>query len=348
MAKFKIILLKHSYTSTEVERQIVEGAGGEFIDAENCSEDEALRLCEEADGILVRWLKITPPHIKRFRRCKIIVRYGVGTDNVDVDAATEAGIIVGHVPNYCLDEVSTHAIALLFACVRNIVTTHKRVERGGWDVNPVEPIWRVAGRTLGLVGLGNIGQLVARKMSGWGVNLLANDPFVEKSRADALGVKLVDLETLCREADYISLHVPLLPETRHLISQKELAWMKPGVILINTARGPVVDTKALLVALREGRIARAALDVFEDEPPPPDSPLRMHARVVLTDHVAWYSEESQIELKMTAAQEAVRVCTGGLPLSLANPAVLGRLGRLEEWSPNDTVKWQLKRLAKLS
>ena len=124
--------------------------------------------------------------------------------------------------------------------------------------------------------------------------------------------------------------------------------MKPGVILINTARGPVVDTKALLVALREGRIARAALDVFEDEPPPPDSPLRTHARVVLTDHVAWYSEESQIELKMTAAQEAVRVCTGGLPLSLANPAVLGRLGRLEEWSPNDTVKWQLKRLAKLS
>ena len=348
MPKFKIILLKHSYASIEIERQIVEEAGGEFIDAENCSETEALRVCEEADGILVRWLKITPAHIKRFRRCKIIVRYGVGTDNVDVDAATEAGIIVGHIPSYCLDEVSTHAIALLLACVRNIVTTHKKIERGGWDVNPAEPIWRVAGRTLGLVGLGNIGQLVARKMSGWGVNLLATDPFVEKSRADALGVKLVALETLCRESDYISLHVPLLPETRHLISQKEFAWMKPGVILINTARGPVVDTKALLVALREGRMARAGLDVFEDEPPPPDSPLRADARIILTDHVAWYSEESQIELKRTAAQEAVRVCTGGLPLSLANPTVLDRLGRLAEWSPNDTVKWQLKRLQKLS
>ena len=124
--------------------------------------------------------------------------------------------------------------------------------------------------------------------------------------------------------------------------------MKPSVILINTARGPVVDTKALLIALREGRIARAGLDVFEDEPPPPDSPLRADDRVVLTDHVAWYSEESQIELKRTAAQEAVRVCTGGLPLSLANPRVLDRLGRLAEWSPNDTVKWQLKRLEKLS
>jgi D-3-phosphoglycerate dehydrogenase len=185
-------------------------------------------------------------------------------------------------------------------------------------------------------------------MKGWGVKLLANDPFVEQSRADALEVKLVDLETLCREADYISMHVPLLPETRHLISQKEFSWMRPGVILINTARGPVVDTKALLVALHEGRVARAGLDVFEDEPPPTDSPLRANAHVVLSDHVAWYSEESQIELKLTAAQEAVRVCTGGLPLSLANPGVLRRMGRLEEWSPNDTVKWQLKRLEKLS
>ena len=347
MPKFKVVLLKHGYTNIQYERDIITAAGGEFIDAENLSEEEALRLCEEAEGILVRWLQITPKLIQRFRRCKIIVRYGVGTDNVDVNAATEAGIIVGHVPTYCLDDVSTHAIALLLACVRNVARTHQRLQRGGWDINPAEPIWRTAGRTLGLVGLGNIGQVVARKMRGWGLTLLATDPFVDPSRAAGLDVKLVDLDTLCRESDYISLHVPLLPETRHLIGPRELALMKPGAILVNTARGPVLDTKTLVVSLNEGRLAGAALDVFEEEPPPLDSPLRNHPRLILTDHVAWYSEESQIELKITAAEEVVRVCTGGLPRSLANPEVLHRLGRFAEWTMNDTVRWQLKRLEKL-
>jgi len=345
--KFKIVLLKHGYASVADERRIVTAAGGEFINAEDCSEADALRLSEEADGILVRWLKITPDLIKRFRRCQIIIRYGVGTDNVDVNAATAAGIMVGHVPTYCLDEVSNHAIALWLACVRNLTGTHHKIEAGGWDVNPVEPIFRTAARTMGLVGFGNIGQAVARKLGGWRMRLLATDPFVDPARAEALGVKLVDLDTLCRESDYVSLHVPLLPETRHLIGKRELALMKRGAILVNTARGPVLDTQALLVALDDGHLARAGLDVFEAEPPPLDSPLRNHSRVTLTDHVAWYSEESQIELKITAAEEAVRVCTGGLPRSLANPEVLERLGRSTEWTPNDTVRWQLKRLEKL-
>src|SRR5262249_41581308 len=154
------------------------------------------------------------------RRCRAIVRYGVGTDNVDVDAATAAGIIVGHVPGYCVDEVSTHAMALLLACVRRIASTHQKVQHGQWDVFREEPIYRMAGRTLGLVGLGNIGQSMARKLHGWGLNLLAADPFVDQSRADALGVKLVTFETLCRQSDYVSLHCPLLPETRHLMDQR--------------------------------------------------------------------------------------------------------------------------------
>ncbi|MHB8520540.1 MAG: C-terminal binding protein [Limisphaerales bacterium] len=344
MAKFKVVLLKHGYPTTEVERRIVTAAGGEFIDAEQMPEADALRLCEEADAILVRWLKITPELIRRFRRCKIIVRYGVGTDNVDAHAATEAGIIVGHVPTYCLDEVSTHAVALWLACVRNLARTHARLARGGWDDNPAEPIYRTQGRTLGLVGLGNIGQAVARKLGGWGLRLLATDPYVDPARADALGVKLVDLDALCRESDHVSLHVPLLPETRHVIGARELALMKPGAILVNTARGPVLDTQALLTALEQNRLAGAGLDVFEEEPPPQDSRLRTHPRLILTDHVAWYSEESQAELKVTATEEAVRVCTGGLPRSLANPEVLHRLGRWAEWTPNDTVRWQLKRL----
>jgi D-3-phosphoglycerate dehydrogenase len=347
MPKFKVVLLKHGYPNTEVERRIVTDAGGEFIDAEQFPDTEALRLCEQADAILVRWLKITPEIIRRLRRCKIIVRYGVGTDNVDPVAATEAGIIVGHVPTYCLDEVSTHAIALWLACVRNLARTHAKLERGGWDDNPPEPIHRVAGRTLGLVGLGNIGQAVARKLTGWGLRLVATDPYVDPARAETLGVKLVDLDTVCRGSDYISLHVPSLPETRHLIGARELALMKPGAILVNTARGAVVDLQALVAALDERRLACAGLDVFEEEPPPRSPRLRSHPRLILTDHVAWYSEESQTELKVTAAEEAVRVCTGGLPRSLSNPEVLHRLGRWAEWTPNDTVRWQLKRLEAL-
>jgi len=347
-AKFRVVILKHGYPSIENERRIVTAAGGELINGEEMPEAKGLRQCGEADGVLVRWLKITPDLIKQWPRCRIIVRYGVGTDNVDVDAATEAGIIVGHVPHYCTDEVATHAIALLLACVRGLPRTQKKMERGGWDLNPAEPLSRMKGRTLGLAGFGSIGQAVARKMSGWGLRLLATDPYVDRSRTDALGVELVDLVTLRRESDYLSLHVPLLPETRHLIDARALALMKPGAMLINTARGPVLDTAALLAALDRGRLAMAGLDVFEEEPLPPDSPLRSHPRVVVTDHAAWYSEESQAELQATAAEEVVRVCTGGLPRSLVNPEVLHRLGRFAGWTPSDPVRWQLNRLEKLN
>ncbi len=345
MAKFKVVLLKHGYPSVAAERDIVCAAGGEFVDADPLTDEEALRQCHDADGLLVRWHKITPELIKTFRRCKIIVRYGVGYDNVDVAAATAAGIIVGHIPNYCLDEVSNHAIALLMACVRNIVGKHNKMQKGAWDFNPFEPLYRTSGRTLGLVGLGNIGQAVARKMGGWGMRLIATDPFLEKERAAELNVHLVDLNTLLRESDYISLHCPLLPETRHLISHKELAQMKPSAILVNTARGPVLDNKAVLEALDQGRLAQAGLDVFEVEPPALDSRLRQHPRIIMSDHVAWYSEESQDELKRTAAEEVVRVCTGKLPLAVANPDVLKKLGRFDEWTPNYNARWQLKRLA---
>jgi D-3-phosphoglycerate dehydrogenase len=341
--RFKVILIEHGYASTQCEREIIEAAGGEFIDAEKLPLEEALRLCEDADGIFCRRLEVTAAIIERFRRCKMLVRYGVGTDNVDVNAATKAGIIVGHVPAYCVDEVSAHAIGLLLTCARRIVPTHRKMEAGEWDVHRGEPIFRMEGRTLGLVGLGRIGQATARKLNGWGLNLLATDPYVEPARAAALGVKLVSLETLCRQSDYLSLHCPLLPETRHLICKRTLALMKPGAMLVNTARGPLVDLTALVAALDSEHLSCAGLDVFEEEPLPADSPLRRHPRLVLTDHTAWYSEESQRELQRTAAEEMVGVCTGGLPLSLANPEVLKLLGRFAEWTPSESALWQLKR-----
>jgi D-3-phosphoglycerate dehydrogenase len=344
MARFKIISIQHEYPSTEHERRVVTAAGGEYVDADGLPEEEALRQCEDADGIIVRWLKVGPGLIRRWRRCKIIVRYGVGTDNVDAEAATEAGIMVGHSPCYCIEEVSTHAIALLLACVRHVAGTHQKLATGGWDANPPVKFHRMAGRTLGLAGFGNIGQSVARKLSGWGMKIVAVDPFVEPERARSLGVELVSLETLCRESDFISLHAPLLPETRPLIGRRQFELMKPGVILVNTARGPVLDNAALLAAMDRRPVAAAGLDVFETEPLPADSPLRRHPRMVLSDHAAWYSEESQAELQTTVAEEAVRVCAGGLPLSLVNPEVLRRLGRFDEWTPNATARWQMKRL----
>ena len=345
MPSFKVALLQHEYPSTDIERRIIEQAGGELVDTDLLPEAERLPAAAEADAIIVRWLNVTPEIIRSLHRCRIIVRYGVGYDNVHYEAATAAGIMIGHCPHYCLDEVATHALALLLGCVRGIATTQTTLATGAWSQNPFFRAYRMAGRTLGIVGLGNIGSALARKLSGWGMRLLAHDPFVEPEQASSAGVKLVDFDTLFRESDYVSLHVPLLPETQHLIGERALALMKPGVILVNTARGPIVDAAELLAALDSGRVAAAALDVFEREPLPADSPLRRHPRLLLSNHAAWYSEDSEAELHRSVAEAAVSVCTGGLPVALANPEVLHRLGRFDEWKPTWNARWRWKRAA---
>jgi D-3-phosphoglycerate dehydrogenase / 2-oxoglutarate reductase len=348
MNTFRVVIIEHGYATSRYEQAIVTRSGGEFIDASDRPLPEALKLCEAAEGILLRRIEVDREMIGRFKRCKIIARYGVGTDNIDVQAATEAGMMVGHAPVYGTDEVSSHAIALLLSCARDIVGTHQRMETGDWDVQRRIPLLRIRGRTLGIVGLGNIGSAVAQKMSGWGLRVLASDPFVGKRYARRMGATLVSLETLCRESDYISLHCPLLPETRHLIDRRTLDLMKPGAILVNTSRGPVVHTEDLCHALDRGQPAKAGLDVFETEPLPQNSPLRHHPAVILSDHVAWYSEESQVQLQTSIATDVARVCRGGLPSSLANPEVLFPLGRFDEWDPPSNITWQLKRLKILS
>ncbi|MFO8007727.1 MAG: C-terminal binding protein [Candidatus Brocadiia bacterium] len=344
MAGFRVVLIEHGYGTSRYEREIIEAAGGEFVDAQDRSLDEALELCRDAEGIMLRRIQVSPEMIRRFERCRTICRYGVGTDNVDREAATAAGIIVANVPDYCIDEVSTHAMALLLACVRNVASTHEAMRRGGWDIPRAAAVHRLSGRTLGIVGLGQIGSAVARKLGGWGLRLLATDPFAEPERAATLGVELVELEELCRESDYLSVHVPLLPETHHLIGPRQLGLLAAGAMLVNTSRGPVVDTEALLESLDGGQLAAAALDVFEEEPLPHDSPLRAHPRVTLTDHTAWHSEESQVELQTSAARAVATVCTGGLPASVGNPEVIERLGRLDEWEPAECMQWRLKRM----
>ncbi len=347
MAGFRAVIIEHGYKTSRYESEIISAAGGELIDMSRRPLEDALRVAETCEGIMLRRVVVGADLIRRFRNCRILARYGVGTDNVDVETATAANIIVGHSPLYATGEVSVHAAALLLACVRDVVPTHKRLEEGAWDVERPFRIRRVAGRTLGIVGLGNIGRALARKLSGWDLRIVAADPYVEPERAAGLSVELIPFEELLERSDFISLHCPLLPETRHLIDGPALSRVKPGAILVNTARGAVLDTNSLLSALDSGRLAAAGLDVFEEEPLPADSPLRRHPKVVVTDHTAWYSEESQVELQTSIAHEVARVCTGGLPVSLMNPEVLHRLGRFEEWTPPDNILWQLKRNQKL-
>ncbi|MFT5122749.1 MAG: D-3-phosphoglycerate dehydrogenase [Candidatus Omnitrophota bacterium] len=344
VAAFKIVLLEHGYPSTATERSLIESAGGRFVDCEQMDIEVALQEAEDADGVIFRRLDMTADRIARFKKARIILRYGIGTDNVDLEACTRHGIIAGHVPGYCIDDVTTHAIALLMNGVRNIVGNHRAMEHGAWDLQRVTPLYRTEGKVLGLISLGNIGQGMVRKLSGWNMKFLAYDPYVDPQKARDLKVELTDLDTLCAQSDYISVHAPLLPETRHLLGAQEYARMKETAILVNTSRGPVLDTKALMAALDAGQLARAGLDVFETEPLPIDDPIRHHPRIAVSDHTAWYTEESQAILQQRAAEEIVRVCTGHRPQSLANIDLALNEGWLEsDWPVPDHIGWQLRR-----
>lgn len=344
MGRFKAVFVEHDYASIEPDRRIIEAAGAELIDADPLPRDQAWALCEDADAVMVRRLTVTRDMISGLRNCQLLVRYGIGVDIIDLEAATERGIIVSHVPTYCQDEVSTQAICLMLACVRRLLPTVDAVRRGGWDVHAGDPIFRLAGKTVGLVGFGTLGQTVARKLQGWNLHLCATDPCIDPEVAERLNVKLVPFETLLRTSDIVSLHAPLLPETTHLMNDAAFSLMKPGAILVNTARGAIVDEAALLRALERKQLNCAGLDVFETEALPSTSPLRNHPRVVVTDHIAWYSEESQLDLQRTAAQEVARVAAGKLPEAIANPEVLNKLGRAAEWTPNHVAIWQARRL----
>ena len=344
MTDFKVVLIEHGYETTRYEREIIEAAGGRFIDCENLPIEEALRQAEDADGVIFRRIDMHRDIIKRFKQAKIILRYGIGTDNVDLAACTELGIIAGHVPGYCIDDVSTHAIALLTSCIRNIVGNHQAMEKGAWDLQRTNRLHRSEERTLGIIGFGGIGQSMAKKMAGWGMRIIAADPFVDPEKAAALDVELVPHDELYAAADYISLHAPLLPETKHLLDEHAFEKMKRGVMVVNTARGPLIKQSALLQAIESGIVARAGIDVFEEEPLPESSPMRSHPRIITSDHTAWYSEESQVVLQQRAAEEIVRVCKGEFPFSVANVELIRASSKFDGWNPPDLIRWQLKRL----
>jgi D-3-phosphoglycerate dehydrogenase len=285
--------------------------------------EELIPHVSDADGLLVQFTQITRQVIESLRKCRVISRYGIGVDMIDLEAATEHGIPVCNVPDFCMDEVSTHTIGFLLNLNRHILPHHLHVRSGNWGHPPGGAPARLPGQVLGVVGLGNIGRVVARRAKCLGLKVLASDPYLEPEQAGELGVELVELSDLLRQSDYVTLHCPLSAETHHLIGPGQLALMQPSAFLINMARGPIVDQAALYRALVDGIIAGAALDVLEQEPPAPDDPLLQLDNVLFTPHTSSWSAESIVQLRRDTARNAVDVFLGRTPRSVVNRGELG-------------------------
>lgn len=270
-----------------------------------------IRAARDADALIIGFVPITARVMDALPRLRCVVRYGVGYETIDVPAAAARGIQVANVPDYCIPEVADHAMALLLALARKVIPLDASVRRGEWaTLKAAKPAHRIEGQTLGLIGMGRIGSAVVRRALGFGMRVVAHDKYLSPERAQAVGATLVDFDTLLREADFISIHTPLTPETRHLINAETIDKMKPSAYLINVARGAIVDTLALADALQRGKLAGAALDVFEQEPLPDDHPIRNAPNVILHPHAAWYSEEAMIQLQVNAAEEVARALRG--------------------------------------
>lgn len=272
-------------------------------------------VLRNADALFVNQYCIDHKVIKYLKKCKIISLYGAGFDGVDINAATKAGIWVARVPDYCYEDVSDHALALLLACIRKIPYKDKRIREGGWNLQKEQPIYRIKGKILGIIGYGSIARAFHRKTKGLGLSkVLIYDPYIkEKVIRDNKGY-CVDFRTLLRESDYISIHIPLTKETYGMIGKKEIFLMKKEVIIINTSRGPILQEAALFKALKENRITYAGLDVFEEEPIKLSNPLLTMNNIILSDHTAYYSEESIVELKTKAAINILNIFKGLKPL----------------------------------
>jgi len=321
MAKWQVVITDSGYAHYDIEREVLAAVDADVTVKQCETEDEVIDLGRDADGVIVRLQPFTERVMEALPRCRAVGRYGIGVDNIEVEAATRHGVAVGNVCDYAVNEVSEEALALLFSCARKTASHDRKIRAGAWDIAQQDPIHRIQGRTLGLVGLGRIPQVLVGKVKGLGFRILAHDPFVPKDVAQELGVELVDLDTLLTESDYVSVHAPLNDQTRHLINESALRKMKPTAILINTARGGVVDTQALYTALKEGWINSAGLDVHEQEPVPADYRMFELDNVVISDHAGWYSEESIAELQRGAAEAVAAVLAGGWPKFLVNPHV---------------------------
>jgi D-3-phosphoglycerate dehydrogenase len=318
----KVVLTDYVWDSLDVERRTLEGLAT-LVPLQTKTPAEFLPEAEDCDALLNTYAgPITADVMGRMPRCRIIARYGIGVDTIDLAAATEAGIIVTNNPTYCIEEVAEHTMALLLAAARKIAFYERLVRAGRWELPPGKPLHRLVGQTLGLVGFGNIARAVAVRAHAFGLRIVYYDPFVQPGQFDAPGDKR-ELAQVLAEADFVSLHPPLNADTRGMMNDAAFAQMRPRAVLINCSRGPVVDTAALVRALDAGRIAGCALDTTDPEPLPDPHPLRGRDNVMVTPHAAWYSEQAMVGLQSGAPGEVRRVLTGQWPINVVNPAVRG-------------------------
>jgi len=318
---FRVVITDCDHGSVEEETEEFRGMGAELILAEARKEEDLIQVCKEADGLINQYALLTRKVLENLPKCKVVARYGVGVDSVDLKAATDLGIIVANVPDYCVDEVASHTVAMVLTLARKTAFFDRKVKSNQWDFRQGMPIDRIQGKTLGLIGCGRIGFEVAKRISAFGVRVLAFDPYIQRA---GKGIELTDLETILRRSDFISIHCPLDESTRHLIAEKEFQQMEKKPLLINTSRGPIVKEKALIQALKEGQISGAGLDVLETEPPDSGNPMLKMENVIFSPHVGFYSEESISELKRRTAKNVADVLKGRKPSSVVNREVMGR------------------------
>jgi len=309
----------------EVEKKVLSALPHRLAPTHGLDSAESRAALRDADALMVTLQRVTAEVLDAMPKCRLVSRLGVGLDSIDLKAAEERGVWVANVPDYGVDEVSTHAMALLLAQLRGVVPLVQSTRSGAWDASPAKPIRRFREQTVGVLGFGRIGRAFAEKARGFGVRVIAHDAWVSVEDMRAVGVESVSLDELFRQSDFISLHAPLTAESKQVVNARTLAMMKPDAYLVNTARGGLIDEAALLEAIRAGHLRGAALDVLTSEPPRADDAalqgLLREPRVLITPHVAWYSEEAMIDMRAKGADEVVRVLSGGTPRCAVNRPV---------------------------
>jgi D-3-phosphoglycerate dehydrogenase / 2-oxoglutarate reductase len=318
----RVLQTDRAWPDTSIERAILDQAGIQLFEADATDEATLIALAGNVDAIMANWARITPSVVRSARRCRVICRSGIGLDNIDVATATMQGIPVTNIPDYCVNEVADHALALLLACARQIAFFHHRAKRGEYRVQAAGPMPRLAGKVLGLIGLGRIGRALAARARPLGLEIVAH---TSSGSSHGVDCRMTSLDELLAVSDFLSLHAPLNATTRHLLRLPQFARMKRSAYLINTSRGGLIDHADLATALKRNLLAGAALDVFDPEPPDLSQPLFCDERVIVTPHAAFISEESLIELRTRVARQAVDVLQGRVPECVVNPEVLARL-----------------------
>jgi len=315
---YRVLLTDRAWPNLDLEREILLSAKTELIEAPDGQEQTLINLAADVDAIATCWANVTQKVIEAVPKCRIVARLGIGLDNIDIPTATQLRIPVTNVPDYCIPEVADHTMGLLLALTRKISLFDREAKQGDYNLAAAGPMFRMQGRTLGLIGFGRIARAVRERALSFGLNVIAHS---NSNRDYETGCEMVTLDELLRRSDYLSLHAPHNKSSHHLINAKTLAQMKPGAVLLNTSRGGLVEHSSLWRAIQDGLIAGAGLDVFDPEPPDLNQPLYKDSRVIVTPHAAFTSEESLIDLRTRVCGQILQALQGEQPENVVNPEI---------------------------